>query len=142
MQRGNEMEDQARASFEIESGLSVTTVGLATNDAFPGMGASLDGVVGNPAGSKVGIEIKCPLASTLVEYHHKGRLPSAYTEQIAAQMMICELSTVHFWAWHPDCPPFHLVIAADHFDLEKLAEAARAFVAELEEYADKLPGRI
>jgi len=141
MQRGNDMEDQARASFEIESGLSVTTVGLATNDAFQGMGASLDGVVGNPAGSKVGIEIKCPLASTLVEYHHKGRLPSAYTEQIAAQMMICELSTVHFWAWHPDCPPFHMVISSDHYNLKTIADDAALFVRELCELAGKLPKR-
>ena len=140
MQRGNDMEAHARANFELDTGLAVAEVGLATNAAFPGMGASLDGIV--MPDRTVGVEIKCPLASTMAEYHRSGKLPAAYREQIAAQMLICELTTVHFYSWHPDCPPFHLVIAADHFDLEKLAEAARAFVAELEEYADKLPGRI
>jgi putative phage-type endonuclease len=141
MQRGNDLEAQARINFELDTGLVVTEVGLATNDRHPGMGASLDGVVGNPVGSLVGLEIKCPLASTMAEYHRAGRLPAAYREQIAAQMLICELTTVHFYAWHPDCPPYHLVIGVEHFDLDVLAANATVFVTELNDFVSKLPAR-
>ena len=139
MQRGNDLEAQARANFELDTGLAVAEVGLATNAAFPGMGASLDGIV--MPDRTVGVEIKCPLASTMAEYHRSGKLPAAYREQVAAQMLICELTTVHFYAWHPECPPFHLVISVDHFDLDKIAASARAFVAKVDEHADKLPPR-
>ena len=141
MQRGNEMEDEARKSFMRDTGLSVAEVGLATNSRLPGMGASLDGIVGNPSGSTVGLEIKCPLAGTLAGYHYDGRIPSAYREQIAAQMLICELTTVHFYVWHPDCSPFHLVIARDQFDLGSLEADATAFVNDLNNYVSKLPAR-
>ena len=141
MQRGSDLESAARESFEKDTNLIVTEVGLATNDRFPGMGASLDGIVGNPGDSRVGLEIKCPLSGTMADYHLSKKLPSAYNEQIAAQMLICELTTVHFYAWHPECPPFHLVISVDHFDLDKIAESARAFVAKVDEHADKLPPR-
>ena len=142
MQRGNDLEAQARASFELDTGLTVTEVGLATNDTLPGMGASLDGLVGSSAESDVGLEIKCPLASTMAAYHAAGRLPSAYREQVAAQMLICELTTVHFYAWHPDCPPFHLVVSADAFDLDAIRSSAAVFVAELNDLVAKLPPRL
>jgi len=141
MQRGNDLEAEARKSFTADTGLSVAEVGLATNSKLPGMGASLDGIIGSPAGSTVGLEIKCPLAGTLAGYHYDGRIPSAYREQIAAQMLICELTTVHFYAWHPDCSPFHLVIARDHFDMVKLEAGATAFVRELNDFVSKLPTR-
>ena len=141
MQRGIELEPIARQRFMEATKLAVTEVGLATNDRFPGMGASLDGIIGNPIGSRVGLEIKCPLPGTMTWYHNAGRLPSTYRYQVAAQMLICELTTVHFWAWHPECAPFHVVVGVDEFDLEEIAANATIFVTELNDLAAKLPPR-
>ena len=141
MQRGIELEPIARQRFMEATKLTVTEVGLATNDRFPGMGASLDGIIGNPIGSRVGLEIKCPLPGTMAGYHNAGRLPSTYRYQVAAQMLICELTTVHFWAWHPECAPFHVVVGVDEFDLEEIAANATIFVTELNDLAAKLPPR-
>jgi len=162
MQRGNDLEPEARQRFIEHTGLPVTEVGLATNSKLPGMGASLDGIIGSPAGSTVGLEIKCPLDGTLARYHHdntvkvgrretgtvitytnasKDLLPAEYRLQIAAQMLICELTTVHFFAWHPgpSIPALHLVIDRGLFDIDDIATKAAAFVMETNAYADKLP---
>ena len=60
MQRGTELEPEARAYYELIAG-PVEEVGFCIHD--DGFGCSPDGVVGDGL-----LEIKCPLAHTHVEY--------------------------------------------------------------------------
>lgn len=53
MERGVELEDEARFAFELETGLTVRQVGFLELDKFTGV--SPDGLIGDNAG----IEIKC-----------------------------------------------------------------------------------
>lgn len=54
MERGNELEETARLSYEFENGVEVKEVGFITNSDFENVGASPDGIVGIDGG----IEIK------------------------------------------------------------------------------------
>ena len=57
MQHGIDTEGQARAVYEMTTGLMVETPGYITNDALPGLGYSPDGCIDEGGGL---LEIKCP----------------------------------------------------------------------------------
>ena len=46
MKHGNETEPEARDYASFMLGVDIEEVGLATNDKYPGLGASLDGLIG------------------------------------------------------------------------------------------------
>ena len=99
MQRGNDIEPEARAWAAFELGKDIAEVGLATNSDFPELGASLDGLL--PCG-KVGAEFKAPLGHTHNRYLRQNRLPADYKWQVYGQMLVCDLDGVWFCSYHPD----------------------------------------
>lgn len=133
MERGIELEAQALSAYEFDTGATVRRVGLAINDRYPGIGASLDGRVGDGA-----IECKCPKGSTLVKYHRQGKLPAEYRLQVETQMLVCELAFVDFWAWHPALPPFRITVHRDEKTMNELAPALLAVVDEVNKLAERI----
>ena len=133
MQRGNDLEPEARSAFEFIVGDTSAEVGLATNSAYPGAGASLDGLIGD----SVGLEIKCTCYKTLRKYAREDRLPLAYRHQVVFQQMICDLDVTHFWAYHPLALPFHIMIRRDEKAIEEMAERYREINTRIELEADK-----
>ena len=138
MQDGIDREPLARADFEFITDLDVREVGLATNDDLPGLGASLDGLID----STTGLEIKCPKPSTLVRYHRVGKLPVEYACQIMGQMLVCELNTVHFFAWHPDCPPFHVLVRDEDVDMMGFSARVGAFLTDYTSQLQETRGKL
>ena len=97
---GKDNEDQARASYQFETGLSVTQVGFAIHEQHPLFGASSDGLVGTDGG----IEIKCPM---VVSNHLKyllspSQIPAAYQWQMQGGMWIMDREWCDFVSYHPD----------------------------------------
>ena len=127
MQRGTDLEPEARDMFELATGLEVTETGICTNDRYPGLGASPDGII-TPS---VGLEVKSPLATTCVEYLRKQRLPPVYRWQVYGQMLICEFEQIHFWVYHPTLPPLHILVERDEEEIEKLKTGLGQFMTEL-----------
>ena len=82
MQRGTELEPDARARYESELGLMVEEVGLCDHATITGFGASPDGLVGNDGL----LEIKCPNTSTHIEFLRTGKPDGKYQLQMLAQM--------------------------------------------------------
>ena len=74
MERGIELEAEARAAYKFVNDAEVMEVGLCFKDDKMLAGASPDGLVG-PDGI---LEIKCPKSSTHVGYILDGKLPSTY----------------------------------------------------------------
>ena len=106
-ERGHEMEDRARAWYELEfPNRSVQKVGFITDDAER-IGASPDSIVvdGNQQGS---LEIKCLKGSSHVETHmyfqKHGRMPPKYVQQTQGQMQVGELAFNDLLFWHPELP--------------------------------------
>ena len=88
MQRGNDLEPEARAALAWHINQDIVEVGLATNPAYPGAGASLDGLIKGCMGA----EIKCPSIWNITKWKQ-------YEHQMVFQMMICDLEAVYFWGY-------------------------------------------
>ena len=95
MVRGTEMEAEAMAFYEFQTGLDVKQVGFITE---------LDGLVGcSPDGlmPSKGLEMKSPKASTHVKYLLDGACPADYVPQVQGCMWITGMDEWDFLSYHP-----------------------------------------
>lgn len=85
MLRGTEMEPQARAWYELETGREVRQVGFAYREDLKGKcGASPDGICPDR-----GVEIKAPLPHNIIPMLLDDAPSSEYVAQVQAGMWIC-----------------------------------------------------
>ena len=115
MQRGNDLEGEARALAELMLDVDIEETGLIKMDDYE-IGCSSDGLWG-----ETGIEIKCPNASTHVAYLRKGKLPTTYVQQVQGTMLVLGLSEYWFLSYHPELEPLLIKVKRDD-KLLKLAE--------------------
>ena len=127
MQRGTELEPQARSFYEFETGMEVDEVGICLLDDGSA-GASPDGLMGTR-----GLEIKCPAPHTHVSYLAKRKVPTEYVPQVQGCMWICERDHWDFLSFHPDMPPLLITVDRDQEFIEKLA----SLVSELNERVEQ-----
>lgn len=116
MKRGRELEPIARAAYEKATGYSVTEVGFISHDC-EGFGVSPDGLI---CGDSVpiplwGLEIKCPVAKTMMRWLDAGTLPDEHRLQVHASLAASGLQRWDFWAWHPELIPLHIIVERDEF---------------------------
>jgi len=121
MDRGHELEQEARLRYELDTELAVAQVGFVYLDEGRAVGASPDGLVKGG-----GLEIKCPKASTLVSYYGKG-CPAKYIPQVQGCMWICDRPWWDFFGYHPDLPPHLVRVERDEGYIRLLAEAVEEF---------------
>ena len=137
MERGLDLEPEARALFELEAGLDVQQVGWITNDAGTA-GCSPDGLV-----DYAGLEIKCPKASTHIGYLRAGVMPKAYLPQVHFSMAVTGLTKWYFMSYFPGLDPLIIQVTADRYTdqvtvaiaefIERLAEESERFGLQLPE---------
>lgn len=97
MARGTQLESEAVAWFEFQTGLNAETVGLCVRDDGAA-GASPDRLVGDDGV----LEIKCPSAETQMGYVLHGM--DEYTLQIQGQLWVTGRKYVYLLAYHPSIP--------------------------------------
>lgn len=123
MQRGTELEPEARAWYEFEKNVEVIKAGFFEYNDW--IGASPDGLVGDSGL----IEIKCPKFSTMMDYLIKKELPKTYYYQVHGQLLVTDRQWCDFLAYHPSLPKFVLRVERDKkIDdeiLDKLFEAIK-----------------
>ena len=115
MQRGNDLEPEARALAELMLGVDIEEYGLIKMDDYE-IGCSSDGLWDD-----TGIEVKCPNASTHISYLRKGKLPTTYVQQVQGTMLVLDLSEYWFLSYHPELEPLLIKVKRDD-KLLKLAE--------------------
>ena len=115
MQRGIDLESQARSLFEFITDLVVTEAPLCLHDILDA-GASPDAFIGDDAL----LEIKCPSAHTHVEYLRDGCLPSKYIAQVQGQLWITGKAKAHFLSYHPGFKPLMVVVNRNEVFITKL----------------------
>jgi len=125
MERGAQMESEARAWWEMETGETVTQVGFCLHDDGH-YGCSPDGLFAD-----CGIEIKCPAPHTHVGYLLGGKLPNDYIPQVQGSMLVTGMAAWHFVSYHPDMPPLRVRVERDEKYLASLADALGQFVHDL-----------
>lgn len=134
MQRGNELEPEARAWYEFEKNVEVIKAGFFEFNDW--IGASPDGLVGDSGL----IEIKCPKFSTMMDYLIKKELPKTYFHQVHGQLLVTDRQWCDFIAYHPSLPKLVLRVEREKkIDDEILDKLFRA-IKEVEQIITKLKG--
>jgi len=132
MQRGLELEPQARIAYEFKAGVSVQQTGfLRHRDMLAG--CSPDGVIGDFDGL---VEIKAPRPARHLEYLRGGRVPLDYLPQLTHQLWISGAQFVDFVSFDPTMPErlqlFVARLERDEAALATYEKKALAFLAEVD----------
>ena len=134
MQRGIDLEPQARMAYEFETGYSVEQVGGVYLDDSKQIMCSPDGLI--PEKHK-GLEIKCPRLSTHIKYILEGELPAAYKLQVQGALWITGYDTWDFVSYHPDynpCTTWILTVPRDEKTIAALDKHIRSFAVRMNEH--------
>ena len=135
MQRGIDLEPTARRLFEDATLLEVREIGFATS-VQGYFGCSPDGLVSDGGG----LEIKIPRASKLIQYHENGELPEEYRAQVHGSMAVLGCRHYHFFAWHPEFPPFSIRVEWDSYTSDML-EGLKSYSNYFEGLVERMKGR-
>ncbi len=133
IQRGIDLELEARSFFELITGLEVEEVGLCYYDERKDRSCSPDGIILKSHENREGLEIKSPELQTHVEYLIANKLPTKYFQQVQGSLYITGLERWHFFSYYPGMRPFHIIVERDEIWIAKLSKAIDDFVVELEE---------
>jgi putative exonuclease len=99
MERGNQLEPQARAAYEFLTGNDVIQVGGVYLNENRDVMVSPDGLI--PSLQK-GLEIKCPKMSTHIRYLLEGGVPTEYVIQVQANLWVTGYETWDFVSYCPE----------------------------------------
>ena len=116
MERGTQLEAQARANFEMYLDVTVQEVGFHMHDDHD-IGCSPDGLFAD-----TGVEIKCPKANTHVRYMRSKKLPTEYIQQVQGTMYVMNLDRYYFMSYHPDLKPIIIEVKRDNELIDKAAD--------------------
>ena len=115
MQRGNELEPDARTAYEFIKDVTVNEVGFCLHDNKL-IGVSPDGLIGEDGG----IEIKCPKETTHISYLDNGGLPLIYKPQVQGSMWVTGRKWWDFMSYHPVLPPLIIRVYRDEDYISKM----------------------
>ena len=127
MDIGTILEGEVIPFYELETGQTVTRIGLLTNDEGT-IGCSPDGLLGEDSG----IEIKCPRPETHVKYLLNGTLPKEYAPQVHGAMFVTGRPRWVFMSYCRRFPPFILTVERDEEIIQMLYDSIGDFVADVE----------
>ena len=134
MQRGIDLESEARGLYELIYDVEVKTTGLCYANELKRYSCSPDGLVGEDGI----IEIKCPLIHTHIEYLLSGKLPTAYIQQVQGGLYITSREWCDFMSYYPGLKPMIVRVERDENFISRLAHALDRFTTELAETIEKL----
>lgn len=95
MQRGNDLEPEARNEYQQETLTLVEEVGFVLCDYF---GYSPDGFVGDDGL----VEFKCPNQKTHTKYLMGNKLPTEYKAQVQGGLLATKRKWCDFVSYHPN----------------------------------------
>jgi len=106
MERGTEMEGEAREAYELTQDVTVQPAGLCYRDASRRVGASPDGLVYDGQELVGGLELKCPKAGTHVGYIVADEVPGDYRHQVQGCLYVTGAEWWDFMSYYPGLPLF------------------------------------
>lgn len=121
MARGIEREDEARRSYEMDTGRKVERVGFLTTECGR-FGGSPDGLVDDLGG----LEIKCPAPKQHIAWYLKGVMPTEYKPQVHGYLWLTGRVWWDFYSYCPGLPEFRVRVGRDEYT-EKLGEELERF---------------
>jgi len=134
MQRGIEMEAEARTLYELMFDVEIQQVGLIYPDEQRKYCCSPDGI----RSDEIGFEVKCPLIHTHVSYLIAGKIPGTYIPQVQGSMLVTGFKRWDFMSYYPGLKPLVVEVKRDDKYCDLLATALNSFNLELEKTVEKL----
>lgn len=135
MQRGIDLEPEARESYEIIKG-DVEQIGFCIPDEddllHDWIGVSPDGIFQDGV-----LEIKCPLMKTHLNYIERGDLPTDYKWQVHGQLMVTESLFCDFMSYYPNLKPFIIRVMYDEGMVNDLRGRLLSAVEDIKTVIDK-----
>jgi putative phage-type endonuclease len=128
MARGNELEPEARAAYEIATDATVNQVAWIQHPTMAQVGCSPDGIIVGAPGM---LEIKCPssMAKHLDAIRNNGHV-AEYWWQLQGQLFVSGMDWVDAVSYDPRWPSgLDLVIARVERDEKAIAELEAACIA-------------
>jgi hypothetical protein len=133
MERGKEMESEARGLYEMVTDYDLHTVGFVRNgDA----GASPDSLVGDDGA----VEIKTKLAHLQLECLLADRVPSEHVAQLQGQLWITGRKWVDFVSYWPSLPLFVKRVYRDENLIATIAAEVEKFNGDLAQIVNQIRG--
>lgn len=133
MQRGTELEEQARQMYELESARDVSEIAFVPHPRIPMSGASPDGLIEEEGL----IEIKCPKTATHLAFLENKQPKFEYICQMQWQMACTGRKWCDFVSYDDRLPEnlaYHSVhIPRDDDFIRSLEQEVEKFLAELEQ---------
>ena len=140
MQRGVEVEPEARQAYEIETFQAVIETGFYICSDIPESGASPDGLIGDDGL----VEIKCPNTATHIDTLLTGTIDQGYIYQMQWQMYATGRKWCDFVSYDNRLPEnlrlFIKRVERDDKLIEEIKGEVIKFLAELNETVEKLIG--
>ena len=127
IERGNELEPDARIMYELAKGVKVRETGLIYKNNDKLVSCSPDGLMPDR-----GLEIKCPAPKTHFNYLRKNKLPTTYIQQVQGSMWVTGLKKWDFMSYCPAYKPLIITIDADLVFHKKLEIIINSFLKEME----------
>lgn len=124
MERGHEMEEEARNAYAFMHDVEPVKVGFMRRGD---MGASPDSLVGDSGL----LEIKTKLAHLQIEVLLSGELPSEHRAQVQGQLLISGREYVDFASYWPALPLFVVRVFREEEYIKRLSQEIEIFNAEL-----------
>ena len=127
MQRGTELEPEARAAYEMEELVAVDEVDFIVHPLYPFVGCSPDGLVGSDGM----VEIKCPSA---MGKHYDALMADAHVQeywwQLQGQLWVANRKWVDAVSYDPRFPEgLQLAVYRVERDQDAIAELEAACIA-------------
>jgi len=133
MERGNELENTARVSYEMETGNKVEQVGFC--ELNENIGASPDGFIGKDGL----IEIKCPRDYNYVRVLFTNEVSKEYQWQIQMQLYITDRKWCDYVVFHENFNNLIIIrVKRDEEMIEKIKEGLASGVKMIKKILKKV----
>ena len=141
MQWGIDHEDEARVTYEAETGACTDLVGFVKHPDIEWLGASPDGLVDDDGL----VEIKCPNTVTHLKRIRAGVVPEEYKPQMLLQLVVTGRKWCDFVDYDPRCrgPYAHLSFWTIRYtptdeEREDMIKRCKDFLGEVQTRMDDL----
>jgi hypothetical protein len=133
MDRGKEMEDEARKFYAFVTGQTTQRVGFVRNGS---KGCSPDSFVG----TNRALEIKTKFPHLLIEAILRDDVPPEHKAQCQGTLWVCERELSDICCYWPKMPPLIKTAPRDETYIKRLETEVGVFVDDVGELVDRLRG--
>ncbi len=131
MERGKEMEPEARDTYSLVTGLEVKQVGFIK--LGENIGASPDGLPGDGC-----LEIKTKLPALHLDCMLRGQVPAEHMKQIQGQLWVSDLEWCDFVSFWSGLPIFIKRVNRDSKMIAEIHSAVSLFIEEMLETMEEI----